>query len=334
MPRVTLRDVAAHAGVSHQTVSNVLNGHPSIRPATRERVLSSIQTLDYHPNQAAKALREARITTLCIALYGHDAGLIGDPYRNMVQSACIAEANLHGYSMTTALLDGRKPDSIGVLRERFMQRQFEGVVVVGTTLTAQQWQEMQGWGMHLVLLDHHLPGTQATTVSADYERGMAELVAHHIAQGRTHLALIIPRRDRGSTSVGRLQGFLKATQAHGVKASVVDGYWTFESGQAALRELWAQTERPDAVLAGSDRMAAGALRAAHELGLRVPADVAISGFDDFEFAQYTTPSLTTMHLPHGDMARQAVRTLLGLLEQDAGTQSRLFPVSLVVRESA
>lgn len=333
MTRATLKDVAAHAGVSHQTVSNVLNGHPSIRPTTRERVLSAIQALDYHPNQAAKALREARVTTLCCALYGHDIELVSDPYRNLVQSAFIAEANLHGYSSVTTFLDGRKPESIQALRQRFMGREFGGMVVVGTTLTEAQWREMQGWGIQIVLLDHHLSGTQAVTISANYQQGMADLVAHHVAQGRTHLALILPERDQGSTSVGRYQGFLKATAEHGVQTSFAHGDWSFESGQAAMRKLWKARRKPHAVLAGSDRMAAGALRAAYELGLRVPEDVAISGFDDFEFTRYTIPSLTTMHIPHEDMARQAVRSLLSLLEHNRA-ESRIFPLSLVVRESA
>lgn len=333
LTRVTLKDVAVHAGVSHQTVSNVLNGHPSIRPTTRDRVLASIAQLDYHPNLAAKALREARVTTLCCALYGHDVEFISDPYRNLVQSAFVAEANLRGYSMTTAFLDGRQPASIDALRQRYLQRQFAGVVVVGTTLTADQWAQMQDWGVRTVLFDHHLPGTDAVTISANYDRGMADLVTHHASQGRRHLALILPLGDPGSTSVGRHQGFVQATEDLGLTTSVADGDWTFESGYAAMRALWADA-RPDAVLAGNDRMAAGALRAAHDLGLQVPHDVAISGFDDFDFALYTNPALTTMHIPHGDMARQAVRSLLELVETDHSPQSQVFPLTLVVRESA
>jgi LacI family transcriptional regulator len=130
MSRATLKDVAAHAGVSHQTVSNVLNNHPSIRPTMRERVLHSIRALDYHPNTAAKALREARSTTLCCVFYKQPAQDIEDPYRNLIQSALMAETANYGYSLTTAFLDDR-PESFAALRRAFLQRQFGGGVVVG-----------------------------------------------------------------------------------------------------------------------------------------------------------------------------------------------------------
>ncbi|THF87004.1 LacI family transcriptional regulator [Deinococcus sp. KSM4-11] len=338
MTRVTLKEVATHAGVSHQTVSNVLNNHPSIRPQTRARVLSSIEALDYHPNQAAKALREARVTTLCCAFYGHDPENFTDPYRNLVQSAFIAEAQANGYSVTTEFIthgpDESTLPSLDGLRQRFMQRQFGGVVIVGTTLTPEQYQVMAAWKLPIVLFDHHHPGTSATWISADYERGMELLVDHHVTQGRTRLTLILPHDDSGSTSIGRRIGFERACARAGVEAAIVQGDWSYESGYQAMRTLWVDGQRPDAVLAGNDRMAAGAMRAAHDLALNVPDDVAVSGFDDFEFALYTTPSLTTIHIPHGDMARQAVRALLALLDGNELPESRVFPLSLVVRESA
>lgn len=333
MTRVTLRDVALKAGVSHQTVSNVLNDHPFIRPATRERVLSAIQALDYHPNQAAKALRESRVTTLCCAFFGHDAEDISDPYRNLVQSAFVAEANARGYTMTTAFVQAGQPGTLQALRQRYMQRQFGGAVIVGNTLSAAQWQVLEDWGLPTVLFDHALPGSGASAVSADYQGGMARLVSHHVQQGRQRLALIIPDRDPSSTAVARVQGFVQAAHAAGVDAQVVVGDWSYESGERALRVLWAQSQRPDAVLAGNDRMGAGALRAAHELGLRVPGELAISGFDDFEFARFTTPSLTTVQIPHGQMARRAVQHLIAGLEGRASLPETPFTLTLVVRES-
>ena len=329
MPTVTLKDVAQHAGVSHQTVSNVLNGHPHIRPATKERVLASIAALDYFPNQAAKALREARITTVCCVFYGHNPEDISDPYRNLVQSAFIAEAQAHGYSITTAFVN----DDTGLttLRQRFLQREFGGAVIVSTILTPDQAQIFQAWKMPVVLFDHALPSTM--NVTADYPEGMATLVRHHATQGRRQLALIIPEEDLGSTSIRRREGFLQTCAQIDVEGIVVNGTWSYDSGYRVMQTLWTSDRRPDAVLGGNDRIGAGALRAAHDLGLSVPGDVAVSGFDDFEFAQFTTPSLTTIHIPHGDMARQAVRGLISLID---GTvpESRVFMLSLIVRESA
>lgn len=344
MTRATLRDVAAQAGVSHQTVSNVLNDHPSIRPATRVKVLTAIEALDYHPNVAAKALRESRVTTLCCAFYEHSADDITDPYRNLVQSAFIAEAMANGYSITTAFLHGAQPESFAALRRTFLGKQFGGVVIVGTTLKSEQLEEFTRWEMPTVLFDHTDPAGSMSSVSGQYESGMAQLVAHHVSRGRRRLTLILPPDDQGSTAVLRRRGFLEAAASHGVSAQMTDGDWSSESGEAAFYRLWQSAQRPDAVLCGNDRMAAGALLAARTLGLDVPGDVAISGFDDFEFARYTAPSLTTVHVPHGEMARRAVRLLLKNLDpaSDADREgtgktvpvSVQVPVRLIVRESA
>lgn len=334
MTRTTMRDVAAHAGVSYQTVSNVLNDHPSIRPTTRDRVLAAIQALNYYPNQAAKALRQSRITTLCCAFFGHNAEDIHDPYRNLIQSAFVAEANARGYSMTTAFLDQGKPETLERFRQRYLQGLFGGAVLVGTSLSASQLRDIQAYGVQTVVFDHLVTGNAAATIHADYERGMADMVAHHVAQGRTRLVLLIPNGDSGSSAQARLRGFQETAAQLGVQAEVVSSSWSYASGEAAMHALWLSGARPDAVLAASDRIAAGALQAAHNLGLQVPNDVAISGFDDFEFSQYTHPRLTTLHVPHGEMARQAVRHLVALLEQAEVPMTDAYPVLLIVRESA
>ena len=332
--RATLKDVAAHAGVSHQTVSNVLNDHPSIRPEMRERVLHSVRALDYQPNHAAKALREARVTTVCCAFYGHRADEIADPYRNLMLAAFVAEANLHGYSVTVAFLNEDQPQSFTQLRHNYRQRLFDGAVLVGPTVPANRVEEFMGWGLGTVLLDHELPGNGVTSVSADYAGGMREMVRHHAAQGRRRLALILPEDDVGSSTFLRRQGFLEEVARLGLTGCLLPGDWSYASGERAMRQVWAGDFRPDALLGGNDRMAAGALRAAYELGLQVPRALAISGYDDFDVALYTTPWLTTIHVPHADMARASVRALLSQLGQQRREDPRCFPVSLVVRESA
>jgi len=339
MSQVTLKDVAVHAGVSHQTVSNVLNDHPHIRPLMRERVLAAIAALDYHPNQAAKALREARITTLCCVFHNHDAEQIGDPYRNMIQSAFVAEANAHGYSISIAFLHSNQPETFAGLRQRYRQQQFGGAVVVGGNLSAAEWQEIQSWGLKGVLFDTCMEAVDADTVGnssvcADYCAGMGELVAHHVSRGRRELALIIPQDDSNSTAIDRRKQFLDSVRQHGVRGRLMHGDWSFEAGKAAAQEILQGRQRPDAILGGNDRMAAGALRAAHELGLSIPGDVAISGFDDFDFTQYTTPPLTTVQVPHGLMAREAVRLLLRLIETGEEQPRKVFPTTLIVRDSS
>jgi LacI family transcriptional regulator len=342
LTRATLKDVAVHAGVSHQTVSNVLNNHPSIRPAMRERVLHSIRALDYHPNSAAKALREARITTLCCIFYNQHTEDIEDPYRNLIQSALIAESTACDYSLTTAFLDER-PERFEALRRGFLQRQFGAGVVVGASLTEQVAQPLLAWGLPIVLFDVGLPpGTplELPAITADYAGGMEALVAHHVERGRKRLCLLIPPDSEGITTVARREGYQRAMQTAGLPPQTVAGDWSFASGEQAFIALWnghdqGPDQRPDALICANDRMAVGALVAARRLGVEVPAEIAISGFDDFEFARFTAPSLTTVRVPYGEMARQAVRTLLERLENpQAQVASHQWPVALVVRESS
>lgn len=320
--------------MSHQTVSNVLNDHPSVRPATRERVMRSVRALDYQPNHAAKALREARVTTVCCAFHGHNAFDLTDPYLNAILAAFVAEANTHGYSVVMAFMSDGDPQGYAQLRRNFRQHLFDGMVVVSTTMTRERLAEFKDWGIQTVLLDHALPNAGVCNVTAHYADGMEQLVRHHVRQGRRRLALILPERDTGSTSHLRKQGFEAEVARQGAAHRIVTGDWSYESGIQAMHDLWASGFHPDAVLAANDRMAAGALRGAHELGLRVPQDLAITGFDDRDLALFTTPRLTTVRVPLGDMARHAVRALLKQMDAGQPQESVEFPVSLVVRESA
>ncbi|GGR10946.1 LacI family DNA-binding transcriptional regulator [Deinococcus ruber] len=340
MTRVTLRDVALHAGVSHQTVSNVLNDHPSIRPQTRERVLRAIEALDYHPNSAAKALRESRVTTICCGFYDHSPETIADPYRNLVQSAFLAEATAQGYDMTTAFLNSDVPRGFSTLRTSFLQQRFAGVVLVGTSVTPECLDLLGQWNMPTVLFDHAEPSALFPVVTADYRSGMEHLVTRLAFRGHQRLALVIPPGDQGGSAAARREGFHAAALRHGLQTTTEPGDWSSASGETAFTRIWRRTPRPDAVLCANDRMAAGALYAARMIGVGVPADVRITGFDDFEFARYTAPSLTTLHVPLAEMARAAVRLLLTEIETArAGQPTRepvflKMPVTLVERESA
>ncbi len=335
MARVTLKEVASRAGVSYQTVSNVLNDSAIVRDETRARVMEAIRALDYQPHFGAKSLREARAMTLSCVFFEQEPEAVADPYRNIIQSAFAFEANARGYGMFTHFLVREQPESFDTLRQQFQQRRFDGAVVVGTNFDAESARKLRGWKLPAVLFDYAGEPLGLSTIAAHYDQGMRAMVDHHVRQGRRRLALIMPPDPDVTTASARTAGFWQGVRAHGVQALTAPGDWTFESGERAFRSLWAQGDRPDAVLAGNDRMAAGSLLAARRLGLRVPEDVAISGFDDFEFGLYTAPTLTTVHVPYPEMARQATLTLLDLLQHAQVEPSTTWlPTTLVARESA
>lgn len=333
MGRVTLKAVAARAGVSYQTVSNVLNDSAPVRGDTRARVLAAIEALDYQPHFAARALREARSMTLACPFFEPPTPELSDPYRNLLLSAVLAEAAQARYSVLSQFLT-RAPDSLQVLRRGFQQRRFDGAIVVGSVLDPTTLDGVAAWDMPSVLLDHSDPPGGFDSVAAQYAEGMAQVVAHLHGRGARRVALVVPSGDRGSTAVERQRAFLEGARQHGLEALLEDGDWTAPSGERALHRLMAGPAPPDAVVAANDRMALGCLTAAQALGLRVPDDVAVCGFDGFETGRYSTPALTSVEVPYAEMATLAVRMLLERLADPAlpPRQVRL-PVSLRPRAS-
>ncbi|AFZ66891.1 LacI family DNA-binding transcriptional regulator [Deinococcus peraridilitoris] len=329
-----MKEVAARAGVSYQTVSNVLNDHPLVRPATRERVLQAIRELDYQPNFAAKALRAARSMTLTCAFFEHPTEELGDPYRSLIQAAVAHEADKRGYSTLISFVFREQPTTHQQLRRLFQQKRSDGAIIVGPSIDPEFAAGTRHWRMPTVLLDYSGPETAFSTVTADYAGGVHQLVDHLVAQGRRRLALIIAP-DQGTTAAERHRGFHEALARHKLPGRVHPGEWSFAAGERAFQQLWAHKPRPDAILAGNDRMAAGCLAAARTLGVRVPKEVAITGFDDFEFARYTAPTLTTIHVPYAEMAAHAVRTLTELIDQpERQPVTHCLPVTLAGRQSA
>ncbi|HWG84762.1 MAG TPA: LacI family DNA-binding transcriptional regulator [Deinococcales bacterium] len=333
MAGATLKEVAARAGVSHQTVSNVLNG-VSVRPATLERVRAAIRELDYHPNFAARALRAAKAMTVTLAFYEHSTEAITDPYRNLVQAAIAHEATRHGYSLLNTFVYRERPPTLASLRQQYRQRRTDGTILVGLRNDPALVRELEAAGAPLVLFDYSGPPVPFPTVTAQYAEGMHQVVDHVVGLGRHRIALVIAGDDI-TTRIEREESFLATTRAYGIETIVCRGDWTYSFGERAFRDLWASERRPDAVVSANDRMAIGCLAAARDLGVRVPEEVAVVGFDDFEFSRYTHPALTTVHVPFSEMAAQAMTLLLGAISGDASPVGRIrLPVTLVRRQSA
>ena len=256
----------------------------------------------------------------------------------------MAEATAHGYDVTTAFLSSDVSRGVArgfdTLRASFLQQRFAGAVVLDTTLTPERLDLFSQWNMPCVLLDHAHPSARLSVVTADYHSGMEQLVTYLAARGHRHLALVIPPGDPGGSAEARREGFHTAASRYGLQTTTEPGDWSAASGETAFTRLWSRPLRPDAILCANDRMAAGALYAARNLGVSVPTDVSITGFDDFEFARYTAPSLTTIHVPLAEMARASVKLLLAAIEDARSSRTASeptflrMPVTLVERESA
>lgn len=322
-----MADVARLAGVSHQTVSRVLNQHPNVRPQTREKVLAAIRELAYRPNAAARALVTRRTHTLGVisfdtTLYGPASMLYG-----------IERAARHAYFVSIASLPAL--DHRGVLDavDRFLGQAVEGIIVIAPQTSAVA--ALNGLPAHVPLVAVGC-GTRAqlTSVAVDNAAGAARATQYLLDLGHQTVHHV---GGPGSwlDARERTDGWLRALRAAGAaEPEVLAGDWSSRSGYEIGHQL-AQMPDVSAVFCANDHMALGLLRALAERGRRVPEDVSVVGFDDIPEAGYFLPPLTTVRQDFGELGRRALRLLVDTISGHDSAGSRLPVVpELVVRSSA
>ena len=325
---VTRNDVARLAGTSPAVVSYVMNNGPKpVSATTRSRVLAAVEELGYRPNAVARSLRARRTWT--IGVIASDSAGGKSPFFGEFTRSCEDVAWERGYSVLLGNSAEEPVRAEGYVRS-FLERQVDGLVLMRVRPSAQQVKEMEG-GIPVVTIDHEAPPYFSRLAVDDEEGG--HLAAGHLAgHGHTRLAFIGGSLDIAAVEL-RLAGWRRGLAEAGLDSSLVAlGELSLEGGYSAAAELLA--ERPTAVFASTDHQAIGAMRAAADLGLRVPADLAIVGFDGARESAFTVPGLTTIRQPIDEMARFATETLIAGIEQGATAPvTRIFPAELVLRGS-
>ncbi|MET0416502.1 MAG: LacI family DNA-binding transcriptional regulator [Actinoplanes sp.] len=324
---VTMVDVARAIGVSHQTVSRVLNGHPAVRPDTRARVLQALESLGYRGNPAARALVTRRSRTLGVVsfdstLYGPASTLSG------VEQA----ARSAGYFVSVVGLNRVTAGTVREAFDRLTSQDVEGIVIIAPLSgTAGAFAALDGDLPVVVVQGGEAPGLASVCVAQ--EEGARMVTQHLLERGAAavwHLAGPATWVEAG----GRIAGWRAGLREAGVAApAVLRGDWRPSSGYAAGRRL-ARRSDVEAVFVGNDQMALGLLRAFHEEGIRVPQDVLVAGFDDVPEAAYYTPPLTTVRQDFAAVGRLSVDVLLTQVGEDGQTGRHLTVApELVVRQS-
>lgn len=317
-------DVARLAGVSHQTVSRVLNDHPSVRPETRTRVRAAIRELGYRRNSAARALATRRSST--IGLLTATSSRSG-PVSTLV--AVEEAARAAGLWVSVASLSVYDPDSVRAALDHFLNQGVDGIIVIAPVEEAVQAASAVAPEVPMVVVAPLvLPG--AAAVAVDQRRGARLVVAHLADLGHTRIAHLA-----GPTgwldAAERELGWRDELAARDLPAeTLVRGDWTAASGFGAAGQLPSDVT---AVFASNDEMALGLVRALVERGLRVPQDVSVAGFDDIEVAGYALPPLTTVRQDFAELGRAAVRTLLERLAGESAAPATLVEPVLTVRAS-
>jgi DNA-binding LacI/PurR family transcriptional regulator len=329
---VTMKDIARAAGVGQSTVSRILNNTPLTLPVsaeTRERVLALAQEAGYRPNPFARALRGG--PTMLIGAIVRD---ITDPFFAVAIDHLARSANRHGYSLVLGHAQASVDEALalaGVLQAR----QSDGILLVGDFRHEPQLlEDLERGTAPVVAMWHGQRRISFHSVEVDNRQGVHLAMDHLRALGHSRIAFL------GGESLGDIRDREAAYREylHDAGDSYRAGYVrraanTFRGPEAALRRFLNAREAPSAIVAATDVQAIGLLQAAALSGVRIPEDLSIVGFDDIPFAAATTPPLTTVRMPVGEMANAAIELILEARGATKSAQAITLAPTLVIRGS-
>ncbi len=338
MPKTTIDDVAKLAGVSIKTVSRVVNREPNVRAATTARVSAAIATLNYRPNQSARSLASRR--SYLIGLLYDDPSMYEIPssgYVISMQQGVLKACKAANYDLLIHPCEYRDKHIGTEIRTLIEHSRLDGIVL------APPLSDMPGIIRAITKTDTPLvrlsPGGQTThqlAVSTNDREICAEMTKYLASLGHRRIAFITGHPDHAAV-VNRHLGYQDGLRESGLRSAkrlVVEGDNSFKSGERCGKRLLQSNSPPTAIFACNDDMAAGVLRVALQMGIDVPNELSVAGFDDVPLAQQTFPLLTTVKQPLEAMAEQAAIMLIdGITTKSATTGVQTIPATLVVRES-
>lgn len=327
----TMRDVAQRARVSVSTVSHVLNGTRRVSGETQEAVLSAIEELSYQPNLLAKSLKTRR--TFTIGLLVSD---IQNSFFTSVVRGIEDVALSRGYHLFLCNTDEDAAREDEYVRE-LAKKRVDGLLVASSAPRHNHARRLRAENLPFVFVDRKVEGVDADVVSVDNREGMCLISDHLVGLGHERIGMISGPLDKAS-GYERYLGLQSALAdlVVGLKDSLVRfGDFRTSSGREGTMELLRLPSPPTALVTANNQMTLGALMAVKEMGLRIPDDISVVGFDDPEWAPLTDPPLTTLAQPTYEMGVEAVGLLLDRIEgeQDGRTRRVLLEPWLVVRES-
>lgn len=329
--RPSLHDVAEHANVAVSTVSRYLNGQLTVKPDTESRILRSMEELGF-----SRTTRSTRSKASRSGVIGLVVPQIGNTYFGRIAESVVSAADAHGLSvlMASTLSHSRKQlEYVDLLAAKDVA----GIVYAGNTTSNRALSGLIESGLPVVVIDEALVGTPPVdTVVVDDYAGAYQATAHLTSLGHERIALVTG--PSGLKSVAeRRRGFADAMTRAGLDPDAqvhLSGAFNEDFGVGALSHILAAPSSPTAVFAASDTIALGIMLGAKNLGVRVPEDLSIAGFDDAPGAGYVSPRLTTVRTPVDRMAASALTLLVERIDhRPAGVQRVVTPVALVVGES-
>ena len=307
-PKVaTLEDVARAANVSTATVSRCLNMPERVGEKTKARVMKAVADLSYSPNFGAKIMAARRTNTIGAVIPTMENAIFARGIQAFQE-----ELNRQGFTLLVASSSYQSELEAEQIRN-LIARGAEGLLLIGLDRQNDVYEFIQNRGLPVVLTWVYDSNSPHHTIGFDNHRAMAELTEVVIGHGHKRIGAIITDASTNDRSRARLGGIKTSMQKHGLspdQLTVLETPYSIDNGKEQFEKLMAQEEPPTVVMCGNDVLAVGALIKAKQMGMRIPQDISITGFDDIELATVTDPRLTTVHVPHREMGKRAAISLV------------------------
>lgn len=326
----TLADVAKRANVSTATVSRCLNSPDRVVGKTRDRVLKAVSELGYAPNFGAQALAGKQTNTVGAVIPTMENAVFARGIQALQE-----ELGRHGKTLLIASSAYRSELEEEQVRT-LVARGADALLLIGYDRSPELYAFLSKRAVPTLVAWSYVPGYDQPSIGFDNRASMAAMCRLVIGHGHRKIACISAPTASNDRARGRVNGIRHAMAEAGLDGGalrLIETPYGIENGETAFREIMAADPETTAVMCVNDVLAIGALRAAREMGLSVPEDVSITGFDDLEIAVLADPALTTVHVPHREMGRRAAGMLIGMLRDREKPASVRLPTDIRMRRS-
>jgi LacI family transcriptional regulator len=310
---ITIYDVAREANVSMATVSRVVNGNPNVKPVTRKKVLEVIERLGYRPNAVARGLASKKTTTVGVIIPD-----IANIFYAELARGIEDIATMYKYNIILSNSDQNMDKELRLFNT-MLGKQVDGLVFMGGNITSVHVEEFEKSQVPIVLAGSIEETGVIPSVNIDYEQAVFDSVKEFIEKGHKNIAFVIGPLHEPKNSEKKLKGYQNALKEAGIPFNedlLVEGDYTYDSGLEAFDKLMEASEKPTAILVGSDEMALGVVHGAEDKGYKIPEDFEIITSDNTRLSLMVRPQLTTVVQPLYDIGAVSMRLLTKLMNKE------------------
>lgn len=327
----TIKDVAKKANVSIATVSRILNNQKGYSEKTKRKVLVAIEELDYHPNAIARGLINKKTSTIGVLFPALSSMLVTELLAGIEKAA-----HLHGSSVIVCHTESNGSKTMKYL-QLLNEKRVDGIIFTSEVLKEEYYEFIQKMNIPLVLLSTESRAYSVPYVKVDDRHAAYSATQYLIKNGHTRIGMISGNRNDLIAGKTRIEGFKNALMDHGLPIQdsqiVYSEGFTFADGMEGLKKLRNQAPGVTAVFTASDEIAFGAISAAFQMGVKIPEDLSIIGYDNLKIAEMSIPPLTSLAQPFYEMGEKAARMIFDMMNGDQLVESRIMPHSIKERSS-